>query len=249
MVSPSTTPTAPILIVEHDPNDPPSMVAAWLEDAGVPYDVLRPHAGDPHPADLSAYTGIIMLGGGQSAVSDKGFGWRSESLDLLRRAVAEERPLLAMCLGSQLLAQATGGKVERGSEGREVGAMLVGRKDASYGDELFDVLPMAPDVIQFHGEVISELPPGAVRLMGGPVYDNQAFRLGSRAWAIQFHIETTHETYARWLEEGRESLERHGFDVDRLLARSAAVHPEMGEVWSPFIRQFAAIAARDHAGR
>lgn len=232
----------PIVFIEHDKTDPPGTLADWLEEAGYPTEVIRPHAGDEIPTDLTPYAGIIMLGGGQAAYSDKGFGWRSQSIELVQRALAAEVPTLALCLGAQVVAQALGGVVERGTEGMEVGPMQSGRKDVSYKDELFQTLPMAPDVIQFHGDVITELPPGAVHLMGGPLYENQAFRVGNRMWAAQFHIETTPEMFQAWVSDNAEALHRKGFDTDTLLQRSAIVHPELKEVWAPFIERFAQIA-------
>jgi len=240
-------PARPFVFIEHDPNGPPGTLTQWLSDAGHESVVIRPHAGDPLPDDLSQYAGMIMLGGAVSAFSDEGFGWRAASLELLQRAVAQRHPTYAICLGSQLVAQALGGVVERGSEGMELGPMQSGRKDVSYRDELFQVLPMAPDVIQFHGDVITTLPPGAVHLMGGPLYDNQAFRVGERMWATQFHIETTPEIFESWVRGGEQSLRRRGFDVDEVLRRSQLVHPELESVWAPFIHRFAEIAEGDQS--
>lgn len=232
-----------VAIIEHDPSDPPGPLARWLEEAGVDVEVLRPHAGDALPADPSAYAGIVLLGGSQAAYSDDGFAWRAATLEMLQRAASQNIATLGLCLGGQLIAQAFGGVVERGSQGMEVGAMQAGRKDRSYQDELFDVLPMAPDVIHFHRDAIAELPPGATHLMGGPLYDNQAFRVGERVWAAQFHIETTPEVFEAWVRKSEDYLRHKGFDTERLVERSNLVHPELEEVWAPFMRRFAEIAA------
>ena len=235
-------PTKPIAFIEHDKSDPPGPLMDWLVERGYECVVIRPHAGDPIPDDLSQYAGTVVLGGAMSATSDEGFAWRSQTLEMLQRAAATSHPTLGICLGAQLVAQAHGGRVERGSEGMEIGPMQSGRKDISYQDELFDTLPMAPDVIQFHGEVISELPPGAVHLMGGPLYENQAFRIGDRMWATQFHFETTPEVFRAWVTDNEEALQRKGFDTEVLLQRSDVVHPELREVWEPFIVKFAELA-------
>lgn len=232
----------PIAIIEHDPVAPAGTILDWLAEAGYPTEVIRPHAGDELPTDLGDYAGMIMLGGGQSARSDRKFEWRSQTVDLVQRAAAVQFPSLGMCLSSQVFAHALGGVVDKGEHGMEIGAMQAGRKDVSYQDELFDTLPMAPDVIEFHGEVISELPPDAVLLMGGPLYENQAFRVGKNIWAIQFHIETTPEIFGSWIRDNEEALRRKGFDTDRILERYELVHPDLEEVWAPFIRKFAEIA-------
>ena len=242
---PTIDPAAkPFIIVEHDPNDPPERIADWLNAAGATYVVVRPHQGESLPSDLSQYAGIVMLGGQQYAniVYDENSPWRAASLDMLRNALSQRVPTLAVCLGSQLLAIAAGGRVERGDKGKELGHALVARRDASYKDPLFIDLPMTPDVMQFHGDAITALPPGAILLAGGAVYENQAFRVGDNAWGIQFHIETEPQTYAGWFEPGRARLEEKGFDVDAMIERAVRLHDDMPDVWAPFIAKFVEIA-------
>ncbi|MFV0534732.1 MAG: type 1 glutamine amidotransferase [Cumulibacter sp.] len=236
--------SSPILLVEHDPNSPPGTLTEWLENAGATVQHCRPHAGEELPADLGGHSALVMLGGGRSAYSDKRFEWRSATIDLLQQAAASNTPTYAMCLGAQLVAHAFGGVVERGDLGMEIGPMQAGRKDVSYSDELFDTLPMAPDVIEFHGDAITQLPPGAAWLMGGPLYEHQAFRVGERMWATQFHIETTPEIFNAWMRDNEEGLRRRGFDTDLLIERYAVVHPDLAETWEPFVRKFVEIAHR-----
>lgn len=235
----------PFIIVEHDPSNPPERFADWLAAAGASYVVVRPHRGEPLPTDLSPYSGIVMLGGQQVAqrVDDEHFPWRAASLQMLRTALSQRVPTLAVCLGSQLLAIAGGGTVERGDQGKELGHALVARRDASYQDPLFADLPMTPDVMEFHGDVVTALPPDATLLAAGAVYHNQAFRVGDRAWGMQFHIETEPETFAGWFEAGRDRLEQKGYDVDGMIERAVRYHAEMPGVWAPFVATFVRIAA------
>jgi len=237
----------PFIIVEHDPSNPPERFADWLIAAGASYVVVKPHQGEPLPTDLSPYAGILMLGGQQVAqrVDEERFPWREASLQMLRTALSQRVPTLAVCLGSQLLAIAGGGAVERGDQGKELGHALVARRDASYQDPLFADLPMTPDVMEFHGDVITALPPDATLLASGAVYQNQAFRVGDRAWGMQFHIETEPETFAAWFEVGRERLEQKGYDVDGMIERAVRYHEEMPEVWAPFVAKFVRIAEQD----
>lgn len=232
----------PIVILEHDQSNPPDRLIDWLNAADVPHRTLRLHAGDQVPTDLAEYSGMIMLGGSQSAYSDKKFPWRAATLGMIQDAIAQDLPTLGICLSSQLIAQAAGGIAGVGEHGLEVGHQLVGRRDASYKDRLFDSLPMTPDAMQFHGDAVNELPPGAVLLLGGPVYPNQGFRVANSMWGLQFHIETTPETYVAWFEAYRARLQETGYDVDRAIERAVAMHAEMAETWAPFIARFAEIA-------
>ena len=99
-------------------------------------------------------------------------------------------PTLGVCLGGQLLAAATGGTVRKGADGPEIGAYLTAKRDAAMDDPLFADVPMTPDVMQYHYDVVATLPQGAVLLLSSTGYPNQAWRQGPAAWGVQFHLET-----------------------------------------------------------
>jgi GMP synthase-like glutamine amidotransferase len=159
--------------------------------------------------------------------------------DLLRRAAADDVPTLAICLGAQLLADATGGTVRRGVEGPEVGATLVAKRDVADHDPVFGPLPLSPDVLQWHHDEIATLPPGATLLASNPHYGNQAFRMGGAVYGLQFHIETTPELVRQWAAEDPEGVAATPFDAETICARAAAAQPDLEEAWAPFAARFA----------
>src|SRR6195952_1528183 len=183
----------PILVVQHEADDPPSRLGDWLTAARAPLDVRRAHDGDEIPENLDAHGGLVVLGGAPGAYDDGVAPWLPQVRALLGAAVRAEVPTLGVCLGAQLLAVATGGRGERGAEGPERGAGLIAKRAATATDPLFGPMPITPDVIQWHYDVITALPPGAVLLASSPTYENQAFRVGRLAWGVQGHIETTPE--------------------------------------------------------
>ena len=69
---------------------------------------------------------------------------------------------------------------------------------------------MLPDVIQWHHDEITELPAGAVLLAASTRYPHQAFRLGDRAWGLQFHIECDPAMIADWAKRQRDRARRAG---------------------------------------
>lgn len=223
-----------VLVVEVHPSDPTGRLADWLTEAGVELDVVttaRP---------LDGYAGVVVLGGPQSA-NDREL---EPIRQLLRDAVSAELPTLGICLGGQLLAAAHGGRVASNPDGPEIGAQLVAKRATASTDPLFGPLPITPDVLQWHFDAITALPPGAVQLASSPMCDQQAFRLGRLAWGIQFHIETTPAIVRAWAEEDAPNLPDH--DLDLIVSRSAAVHADIAEVWGPFAHAFADVV-RDPA--
>lgn len=227
---------ARLLVVVPSDTDPPARLGEWLRDAGLELDE-RVLGRDELPGDLSEHDGLLVLGGPQSAV--EGFPELDPVRDLLRRAIQDDVPTLAVCLGGQLLAQAGGGQVRVGVDGPEVGAALVAKRDKADADPVFGPLPLSPDVLQWHHDEISELPPEATLLASSPGYPHQAFRIGRHVYGLQFHIETTSEMVRSWAEEDPVGVASTPFDVDTLCARFDAVADDLAEVWQPFAARFA----------
>jgi GMP synthase (glutamine-hydrolysing) len=230
---------ARLLVIQNADDDPVGRLGDWLTAAGLTLDVRDPSAGGTLPDDTNGYAGLLVLGGGMSAADDALAPWLPDVRALLREAVAQELPTLGICLGAQLLAAANGGTVARNPAGPEFGAQLIAKRGVASNDPLLGPLPITPDVIQWHVDAITVLPPGALQLASSPGCDVQAFRLGRLAWGLQFHIETTPEVVRAWAATDARALE--GYDVDGILRRAEAVHDDLVEVWQPFAAAFADI--------
>ncbi|WP_344431888.1 type 1 glutamine amidotransferase [Amycolatopsis minnesotensis] len=233
--------TAPrLLIIQPDETDPIGTLGEWLTGAGAELDIRLPPR-DELPDDLTGYQGVVCLGGGMGAHEDSEHPWLKQVRRLLGLAAGTGKPTLAICLGAQLLTVAAGGRVERGKDGPEVGGALVSKKDTAWTDPLFADLPLMPDVMQFHQDVIAILPPGAELLASAPRYQNQAFRLNRCVYGVQFHIETTPDIVRGWAEDepdlaafGRSSA----FETDSL----TQVHADIADTWRPFAERFVQLA-------
>ncbi|MEY7974458.1 type 1 glutamine amidotransferase [Saccharomonospora xinjiangensis] len=230
-----------LLVIQPDPFAPLGPLGDWLTEAGASLD-LRMMPDDSLPTSLDEYEAVVVLGGGANAEQDEKHPWLASVRTLLTQAVEQDRTTLCVCLGAQLLAVASGGRVTTGHDGPEVGPALVAKKDAAWIDPLFADLPLMQDVLQFHSDEIAQLPPSAVLLASSPRYQHQAFRLGRRVYAIQFHIETTPEVVRRWAANTRSKAQavRHAALDDETLTR---VHADIAETWRPFAHRFVDLAA------
>jgi GMP synthase (glutamine-hydrolysing) len=241
---------ARLLVVVPSDTDPPGPLGNWLREAGLELDERRFSTGDPLPADLTGFDGLLVLGGPQSSldpaeVSPELVGVRT----LLGQAIAADIPTLAVCLGAQLLAQVGGGSTRVGVDGPEVGATLVAKRDAADADPLFGPLPLSPDVLEWHHDEIDRLPAGATLLASNPRYQNQAYRIGEHVYGLQFHIETDEALVRQWADADPVGVAGTGLDVETVCARAAAVHPDLAEVWAPFAGRFADLVRARAAGR
>ena len=176
--------------------------------------VVDPRGGDALPP-LEGAGGFIVTGS-SALVTDRA-GWSERAGRWLVEAAGSGLPLLAVCYGHQLLADALGGLVGHNPAGREIGTAEVTLNDASREDALFSGLPSRLFVQATHRQSVLELPPGAQRLAGNAHDSNQAYRIGERCWCVQFHPEMSSEIIGHYVRGRRDELLAEGLDPDALL--------------------------------
>ena len=94
--------------------------------------------------------------------------------------------------------------------------------DEGAADPLLAGMAKSQWLMQWHQDTF-DLPDGAVLLMTGPRCVNQAFRLGDRVYAFQFHLETTKPILRTWVRVRHEFLAReHPYFFDRIEKQFAA---------------------------
>jgi GMP synthase (glutamine-hydrolysing) len=229
------------LVITHTVSESPGTLAEWFPAAGLELDVVEPWNGGTLPDRVNEHDALIVMGGPQQAYDDGSAPWLRQTKELLRTAVADGLPVLGICLGGQLLAEAMGGRVRAGENGPELGARLVSKRDAAVDDPVFGDIPLSPVVVQWHWDEISELPPGALLLAASPRYPHQAFRVGAKAYGLQFHIETPPDMVLGWAAADADAVRAAGLDPERLGEGAVEVLAEIEEVWRPFIERFAAL--------
>lgn len=188
-------------IIQPDPHVPVDRFGPWLASNRV---LLRavPLWKRDVPEVESLGDGVIVLGGTMSAHDQEEHPWIEPLKDLLVAAVAADVPILAICLGHQLLAEAFGGQVTVSHPGGgEHGANRVTWHEGAAADPLLGRLTEHGSslVAQSHDDAVTRLPPGASQLASTESYPNQAFRVGS-AVGVQFHPEASPELMGRWAE-------------------------------------------------
>jgi GMP synthase (glutamine-hydrolysing) len=165
----------------------------------------------PLPRPLADYDAVISFGGGMQATEDERYPWLRTALDVLKDGLEREVPTLGLCLGGQILARAAGGAV--GPARRpEAGFHQVQLTDAGRRDPLFAGLPRTLPVYQWHSYSF-ELPPDAVALASSPVC-LQAFRVGERAWGLQWHPEVLADTALMWAQIAIPAIDGVPVDLD-----------------------------------
>lgn len=225
---PSADVTVRLTVVQSSPEAPLDRLAGWWSD--VELTVVRADQGEAIPTIDRVGDGLVVLGGLMNAYDDAGTPWLPALRALLADAVSHHVPTLGVCLGAQLLAVATGGRVQVAAPpGPEAGVVDIWWRPEAGADALVGPLvaglPGHPErkvsaQPTMHSDAVVDLPPGAVWLASSNQYPYQAFRVGS-AWGVQFHPEASGPTLRGWAE-GSESA-----DADAILADYTAREDEL----------------------
>jgi GMP synthase (glutamine-hydrolysing) len=183
------------LVLEHLHSNPVGVYGEVLAERGIEFDRVRLHELEPLP-DWRDYDLMVVMGGGMSVYEEDAHPWLVTEKRAIREAVGAGMPYFGVCLGSQLLAASLGARVYRGPE-PELGVNPVFLCEAAPRDPVFRGFPLDIEVFEWHSDTF-DLPEQAVRLARSPRYENQAFRCGRVAYAIQCHLETTLEEAQDW---------------------------------------------------
>jgi GMP synthase (glutamine-hydrolysing) len=201
----------PIAILEHSVEAPAGYLGDAIMRAGLASAVIRLYEGDRLP-DLNDVSGIVSLGGKMGAYDEDKYDFLGPEKELLRQAVARDIPVLGICLGCQILADALGGSAYPASA-MEVEFAPLEVVAAGLGDPVVGTL--AEPVLSFHGDTWDP-PPGAEVLAYSRRFPH-AFRLGS-AVAVQSHPEVSATTVRTWVDGfGRAKLEGSGINTEAVL--------------------------------
>jgi len=179
----------PILILQHFWCETPGIFLDVLNERGIPVETVRGFMGETYPADLSAYSGVIAMGGPMGVYEEGRHPWLRQEDALLKTAIQQDLPTLGVCLGSQLIAKAASAEVKPGPR-KEIGWYQLTLSPEARQDPLWRSFPPTFEAFEWHGDIFS-LPLGAVSLASSELYPHQAFRLGQRVYALLFHLEVT----------------------------------------------------------
>lgn len=175
--------------------------------------IINVDQGDPLP--LPKMCRGVVLAGSHAMVTDR-LPWMTRLAAWISDLMAEPVPLLGICFGHQLLAQALGGEVGYHPGGKEIGTVDISLLPESVGDPLFSSLPQQFPVHTTHRQTVVRLPASAVRLALNAFEPNYAFRLGRCAWGVQFHPEFDARIMESYLSVQSAELRAAGLNVSAI---------------------------------
>jgi GMP synthase-like glutamine amidotransferase len=194
-----------VAIVENTRVTHHGLVGVALHERAALIDLYRPWTGQPLPEAPDA-DALVVFGGEQAATDDDIHPYLPRLADLMAAYTAADRPVLGICLGSQILARAYGAENHLGTA-PEFGWVEVALTDAGRADPVLSMVPERFPVFQWHSDTFT-LPEGALHLAQSPTARHQAFRIGRATYGTQFHFEASRAVVQDWLQSFPDSIAR-----------------------------------------
>ena len=226
-----------VWVLQHGASETLGTIEDALRGRQIGYDYIETNVGKPVPGEMADKAGLIVMGGPMGVYEQSQYPFLRDEMRLIEFALAMGRPVLGVCLGSQLLAAVLGAEVKKG-EGKELGWHAVTLSEFAAQDPLFAGVRPEFWPFHWHGDVFS-LPKNAVGLASSRQTPCQAFRYGKNAYGILFHLEVTREQISQMLSAFAEELRQAGGDGTEIAAQTPGHLPVLKEIASEVFGRWA----------
>jgi GMP synthase (glutamine-hydrolysing) len=205
-------------------------------------EVCKIFDGQSVPKGMEGFQALVVLGGPMSVNERENLPYLADEMKLMEQAMKERKPVLGICLGSQMLASVLGGGVKK-APGKEIGWHAVRLNDASVNDGLWAGVPRSFQAFHWHGEVF-DLPVGAIPLASSEMTGVQAFRYGKNAYGILFHLEVTLGMIEGMLGQFPEELKEAGKTAEEVLGGAKTNLPGLHHIGATVLERWAALVRK-----
>ena len=176
-----------LLVFQHVAHEILGTLDPLLRDAGFRIRYMNFGRQPDAIPSLESYHGLVVLGGPMNCDQVDRYPHLGREVEAIEQAIDDGKPVLGICLGSQLIARALGARVRKNPV-KEIGWYDLEPTEAGRSDPLLGRLGARQKIFQWHGDTF-DIPDHAVRLASSPDCPNQAFRYGENVYGLQFHLE------------------------------------------------------------
>ena len=228
-----------VLVLQHARSEGLGSIEGALRGAGHSYKYLRTYGGEAVPKDAGNFRGLVIMGGPMGVYEYAKYPFLRDEMTLIEGFLKEGKPILGVCLGSQLLASALGAEVKKGPR-KEIGWYPIHLNANVAGDLLFKGQATSFTAYHWHGDIF-DLPADAVPLASSDLTALQAFRHGENAYGILFHLEVTREQIQTMLQEFSEEIQQENLNGPGILNSCTAFLPPMQEIGASVFGRWASL--------
>lgn len=230
-----------VLVIQHVACETLGRIEEALNTQRLVPRYVRVFDGEPVPATCGEARGLIVMGGPMSVYESDRLPHLAHEMRLIESALSAGLPILGVCLGSQLLAHVLGSRVAPGPS-KEIGWHRVRLTEAAQHDPLWAGEPSEFVGFHWHGDVF-DCPPGCEALASSDRTACQAFRSGTSAYGLLFHMEVTEPLIEGMVASFPEELVEAGGTPDGIRAGMREHLAGLAAVGDHFFRGWAEIAA------
>ncbi|MBI3650541.1 MAG: type 1 glutamine amidotransferase [Acidobacteria bacterium] len=200
----------------------------WAQARQHTLTVTRFYRNEP-PPDVQSIDALIVLGGPMNIYEEENFPWLLDEKRCIREFIKTAKPVLGICLGAQLIADALGAKVYRNRH-KEIGWLPIDLTEAALKLPLFQGVPERFTPFHWHGDTF-DLPTDATPLATSAACKNQAFLYGEQVLALQFHLECNNAALAKMIahESADMTVGEYVQSADEILAQEN-FYPETDKI-------------------
>lgn len=192
-------------LLQHVSFEGPAAIEGWLKDNHHSLSKTKFFQGDDLPAQED-FDVLIVMGGPMGVEDVEQYPWLIKERQFIQNSIQNDKPILGICLGAQLIARACGARVIN-NKYREIGWFNISIiNNENLPAVLKDVFPENMEVFHWHGDTF-EMPESAIHFASSEACSNQAFILNDRVIGLQFHIETTESSANLLVDNCRDELD------------------------------------------
>jgi GMP synthase (glutamine-hydrolysing) len=190
--------------IQHVAFEGISSIESYIKDKGHELSCTHLYKGEILPS-IDDIDWLIVMGGPMGIYDEEIYPWLKDEKKFIKEAINNEKIILGICLGAQLIADVLGAKVYK-NKYREIGWFNISRSSDIDNTILSAVIPEDTEVFHWHGDTF-DIPENAYALAESEACKNQGFISDDRIVAFQFHLETTMESAFALIENCRNELD------------------------------------------
>lgn len=231
---------AEVLVLQHAEPENLGIIETALATHGHKPRYIRGDLGHKIPETFES-AGLIVMGGPMGVYEEDQHPYLKAEKALIHQALEGKKPVLGVCLGSQLLASVLGAKVYPGKK-KEIGWQKIKLTEDGVEDILWRGVPHEFVGYHWHGDVF-DLPAGAEVLASSELTPIQAYSYGEKAYGFLFHMEVTHTIVENMVRTFEGELKQAGVDGQQILTGADKYLPGLSKIGAGVYSRWATLVA------